>query len=142
MTFDQHVQLCLCLDRESQGAYQASVDLGENPVWETAHPVFQGAAIDRGDLRHVDHRVTLQACRAGRNRNVPWHGGELDRARQHATVTVRILDRLYASALTISTGRRSAGAEPRGTPRPAHHTSPRAITPDRASRRERRQPHR
>ncbi len=28
------------------------------------------------------------------------------------TVTVRSLDRLYRSALTINTGRRSAGAEP------------------------------
>lgn len=41
------------------------------------------------------------------------------------TVTVRSVERLYRSALMISTGRRSAGAEPLGRPRSAHHTSPR-----------------
>jgi hypothetical protein len=56
---------------QSQSTSQASVHLRENPAWEAAHPVFQGAPIDRGDLHHVDHRVTFQACSAGRNRDVP-----------------------------------------------------------------------
>ena len=45
-----------------------------------------------------------------------------------ATVTVLIRERLNASAETTSTGRRQAGAEPRGRPRSAHHTSLRATT--------------
>jgi hypothetical protein len=57
-----------------------------------------------------------------------------------ATVTVRSAERLYESALMTTTGRRNAGAEPLGSPRSAHQTSPRltAASRPRAPRRRRR----
>jgi hypothetical protein len=48
-----------------------------------------------------------------------------------ATVTVRRSEGLQESALMIATGRRSAGAEPRGRPRSAHQTSPCVTRADR-----------
>jgi len=44
------------------------------------------------------------------------------------TETVRIAERFTKSAETTTTGRLSAGADPRGDPRSAHHTSPRRTT--------------
>src|ERR1700687_3379198 len=44
------------------------------------------------------------------------------------TETVRIAERFTKSAETTTTGRLSAGADPRGAPRSAHPTTPRAAS--------------
>jgi len=109
----------------AQDEPNALFDLAQGRGGESADPLVEEAPIERRDLRHVDDRACGQAARSAddvtRGRREPQVGGE------ETTTTVCSRLRLKLSACSTSTGRRRAGSDPRGSPRSAHHRSPRST---------------